>query len=420
MQTTIKKSVSLIEQKSRYILAVLVSAVILSGALYSVYLGNNLRYDDENDYYKLATNIVLIHQYSSDGKNPDAFRPPGYPLFLSLFMFLGANIVCLRILNFIALAACIYLLYKIIEKQSSPFAAIVSAILVVCYPVMFYAAGTLYPQTLTSFLFLLIIYLLTGNTDSNKIFFLTGLLFGCLILTDPTFIFALFIFAAWFLFFKERTKAKKFLITIITSFLVIGVMSARNYAVFGSFVFVSSNAGYVLLVGNSENTTPNAGPNADISKYIKEAERLNLKDIELDEYYKSKAIEFILSHKKQAIKLYFQKFLNHFNYRNELATKIEESSAKDFLMLVTYGPLLLLFIFRIFLARLFKLSSFEFLLISLYFAKAFFMAIFFTRIRYRLPFDFLLIGVVAMFLSNFFNLWLAKLNTAAKPLFIRE
>lgn len=408
MQKIIRESVSLIEQKSHLILIVLILTVVLSGTIYSVYLGDNLRYYDERSYYNLATNIVLSHQYTFDGKYPTAHRPPGYPLFLSFFIFLGADIVCLRILNFIALGLCIYLLYKIVEKQSSRFAGIISALLIICYPVLFYTAGTLYPQPIASFLFLLIIFLLTSNTNSNRIFFFSGLLFGCLILTIPTFIFTLFIFAMWFLFSKELLKTKRFLITIITSFLLISMWSARNYAVFGSFVLVSSNAGHVFIVGNSENTAPNAGPNVDISKYTKEAERLNLNGVEQDAYYKSKAIEFILSHKKQAIKLYFQKLLNHFNYRNEVATKAEASSSKDLLMLATYGPLLILFLIRIFLIKTFRLSSFEALLIGLYFAKAFFMAIFFTRIRYRLPFDFLLIGVVAIFFHNIFHRWFVK------------
>ncbi len=47
-----------------------------------------------------------------------------------------------------------------------------------------------------------------------------------------------------------------------------------------------------------------------------------------------------------------------------------------------------------------KVGRFEGLLIMLYFAGAFIHAIFYTRIRYRLPFDFLLIMVAAMFLGR--------------------
>ena len=398
-----------IERRDHAIVVVLVTVVILLGLLYSTYLGNELRYlPDEQDYYDLATSIALRHRYSLDGERPTAYRPPGYPLFLSFSILLGANIVHLRFLNFMALGLCIYLLYRILKKQSSQFAATLGAVFVVCYPVLFYTAGTLYPQTVASLLFLLLIYLLTGNATSHRLPLLCGLLFGYLILTIPTFIFALFVFAIWSWFSKKVVGAKEFSVTLATALLIIGAWCARNYMVFDTFVFVSSNSGENLLRGNSENTTPNAGVTVDISEYATEAAQLN--EIERDAYYRSKAIEFILGHKVHAVKLYVQKLLNYFNYRNELSTQSEASSAKDFLMLVTYGPLLLLFVCRILLVKLFRPSAFETLLISLYVSSALFAALFFTRIRFRLPFDFLLIMIVATFLRNAFRMWLGRFN----------
>ena len=394
-----------IERKNKLILLVLVSVVVLSGTLYSFSLGNNLRYLDERVYYKLGTNIITSHQYSFDGKHPTAYRPPGYPLILSLFIFFGANIVHLRILNFVALGLCMYLLHKILKERSSPFAATVGTLFVVCYPVLFYTAGTLYPQTIGSLLFLVTIFLLTRNTKSYRTFVILGLLFGYLILTIPIFVFVLFIIAMWFYFSKSSIVKKGISTTIFIAFSLVGVWSARHYAVFKSLVFVSSNSGFMMLTGNSENTTPNAGPTVDISKYEAEATQLQLNEVERDSYYRSKAIVWILSHKVKALKLIFLKFLNYFNYRNDLATKSEASSAKDILMLVTYGPLLLLFVSRILFMRLLKPSTFEVLLIILYVSSALFYAIFFTRIRYRLPFDFLLIGVAAMFVQDILRIW---------------
>jgi len=406
---------SFIEQRNHTILAALVATVVLLGIPYSMYLGSELRYlPDEQDYYDLATSIASRHQYSLDGERPTAYRPPGYPLFLSLPVLLGANIVHLRLLNFFALGLCIYLLHRILKEQSSQLAATLGTVLVVCYPVLFYTAGTLYPQTIASLFFLLLIYLLTRNAISNRAFLLCGLLSGYLILTIPTFVFVLFVFAIWFWFSNRSTGAKGFSITLAAALLIIGAWSARNYLVFNTFVFVSSNLGENLLLGNSENATPNAGVNVDISKCVAEAAQLN--EIERDAYYRSKAIEFIRGHKLRAVKLYFQKFLNYFNYRNELFTKSEASSARDFLMLVTYGPLLLLFASRILLMKLFRPSTFEALLIALYVSSALFTAVFFTRIRLRLPFDFLLIMIVATFLHNVFRVWLGRSNALAGTL----
>lgn len=415
MQVISSRLVSFVERKNNIILATLISTVVLSGMLYSFSLGDNLPWPDEKDYFKLASNIISTHQYSLDGVHPTAYRPPGYPLILSLFVFLGADIVHLRILNFIALGLCMYLLHKILKDRCSPFAATIGALLVVCYPVLYYTAGALLSETIGALLFLLIILLLTRTTKSYRVYFLSGLLFGYLILTIPIFVLILFGFVLWSYFCKISIDAKGISMTVVVAFLLVSIWCIRNYAVFNSFVFVSSNGGENLLLGNSENTTPNSGSNEDIiSKYVAEASQFNLQEVEQDRYYRAKAIEFALNHKIYTLKLYAQKFLNYFNYRNKLATEEQASSVKDFVMLITYGPLLLLFACRIFLMKLFRPSAFETLLIILYLWSGLSYAVFFTRIRFRLPFDFLLIIVVAMFLHKVARLWLINRNTVAR------
>ncbi|MGB2863374.1 MAG: hypothetical protein WBC05_08620 [Sedimentisphaerales bacterium] len=392
-------------------MTILISIVVLSGILYSFRLGENLRYADEKQYYTLAKNIVERHQYSYDGEHSTAYRPPGYPMILSLCIFLGAGTVYLRIMNFIALGLCMYLMNKILTEQSSPLAGTVGALLVVCYPVLFYTAGTLYPQIIGSLLFVIVIFLLTRKTCSYWSFVLGGLLFGYLVLTIPIFLFILPVFAIWLCFSEGFVKVGRILAIVAIACLPIVIWSARNYKVFNAFVLVSSNSGRNLLLGNSENTTPNTGVNVDISKYTAEADRLNLDEVGRDRYYRSKAIEFVLDQKIKAVKLYLQKTLNYFNYSNKLATKGETSAAKDLLMLFTYGPLILIFLSRIFLLKHFKPSQFEVLLVILYFSSALFYAIFFTRIRFRLPFDFILISVVAIFLNEVIQTWIVKHNT---------
>ena len=400
MQPINRKLISLIERKNNTILLVLVSSVICSGTLYSFSLGDKLRWPDERDNCELGKNIVAARQYSYDGKQPTAYRPPGYPLILSFFIFLGAGTVHLRILNFVVLASCMCILHKILKEQSSPFAATIGVVLIACYPVLFYAAGILVPQTIGAFVFLLIILLLTRNTNSYTAFALSGLLFGCLILTIPIFILILFVLCVWFFFFEGSIRRRRILVTVAIAFLPVAIWSARNYAVFDSFLFVSSNSGYNLLSGNSENTAPNAGVNTDISKHLREVARLNLDEIEGDRYLRSKAVEFVLSHKREALMLYCRKCLNYFNYRNELCIKAEASVTKDLVMLATYGPFLLAFVCRIFLLRRLRPSRLEVLFVILYISSGVFYAVFFTRIRFRLPFDFLLIMVVAIFLRN--------------------
>jgi hypothetical protein len=397
----------MIEGKSRYLLLMIIGFVIVLGTIYSIYLGDALRYlPDEADYYNLARNIAQSKSFSLDSFSPTAYRPPGYPLFLSVFYFLGARVVVLRLLNFILFGASIYLVSKILSQGSSIIGAIIGAMLVALYPVNFYSAGTLYPQMLATFLFLGVIYLLVQNQSRIYYYILCGLFSGMLILTVPTFVFMLPVIGVWYWIYPEKMWGRGLLITLVILVTVISAWTIRNYIQFHTVFFVSTNSGENLLLGNSENTMPNAGSSVDISKYTAQASSLN--EVERDRFFREQAIKYILSNNFRAIKLYLLKFLNYFNYRNELVTKDEALAIRDIFMLITYGPLLLTFIVRLLFSRKFRLSALEVLLIILYIGSALSSALFFTRIRFRIPFDFLLIMLVAIFVGGIIQRILEK------------
>ena len=383
--------------------------ILLFGIAYSLYLGSGFRFIDEKDYFTIARNIAFTFQRSLDGVNPSAYHCPGYPFFLSVFIFFGANIVALRFLNFIALAISAYLIYRILKEEAPGPAGVIACLLVVCYPVLFYTAGMLYPQTIAGTLLLGIMYFARrlGREGTQPLPYIIGLLFGALILFVPALVLLLIAYLGWAAVVGRKTRLPRhktprndIVIIGLVALIMVGLWTVRNYLVFKQFIFVNSNSGIVLLLGNSENTTPNAGVNVDISKYVQEAERMGLDDIGRDRYYREKALGFIRNNKTKAFKLYLLKFLNYFNYRNELGTKAEEARWKDILMLITWGPLLILFLVRLFMVGKLKFGRFEGLLILLYFDGALIHAIFYTRIRYRLPFDLLLIMVIAMFLDK--------------------
>jgi 4-amino-4-deoxy-L-arabinose transferase-like glycosyltransferase len=357
-------------------------------------------YRDEWDYFNLATHLVIRRAYTLDGEHPTAYRPPGYPFLLAALMALGAGIPQLRTLNFLALGVCVWLLYSMLKRAYSPLAAVVGSLLVACYPILFYTAGTLYPQTFGSALFLGVLWCLTKESITAWEFLFSGVLLALLILTIPTFVLSVAVLLVWHCAFRRRGGVIGISLTLAVATLLVGAWTLRNHAVFHTFVFVSSNSGKNLLFGNSENTTPNAGVNVDISRYTAEANRRRLDEIERDEYYAAMAMQYIREHRWASFRLYWLKFLNYFNYRNELATHSEESALRDAVMLATYGPLLLLGITRLLMLRRWRPSPLEILFLLLYISSGLFSAVFFTRLRFRLPYDFLLIGIVAIFLDT--------------------
>jgi len=126
-------------------------------------------------------------------------------------------------------------------------------------------------------------------------------------------------------------------------------------------------------------------------------------------------LKFIRENPGRAFTLYVQKFLFWFHFRNTISSdKVVPGGAgagtvwlRDLLMLVTYGPLLGVLLFRLALFRKYPLSSLETLFVALYLGGGMAYAIYATRIRYRLPFDWLLIAVDALFVAQVINRWMA-------------
>ena len=392
----------------------LAGLTVLAGAAYSVKLGNTLRFVDEKDYYAIAQNLVHGRGYSLDGIAPTAFRPPGYPLFLAVFIALGANVVLLRILNFVMLAATMLLLYRFVRERGNWISALAAPVMCAAYVVLFYTAGTLYPQTLAGLLLVLVIIVLASRKPGwFTSGLLLGFLFGWLTLSVVHFLFSLVVVAAWLVACRTEwhPRARVGSVAVMTAIaaLMVTVWVARNERALGAPV-LTTNGGITLLHGNSEKAGWNSGASTDISAYA--PKDTGLSELQLDTYYRGQAVDFIRHHKGRAIRLYASKVLNWFNYRNDLAQKSESSRARDIVMLATYGPLLLLFIARLLFAGRMRPSRLEALLIILYFSNAFAYAVWHTRIRYRLPYDLLLIAIVALFIGN---LAAARRPTALPP-----
>ncbi|MGA0447604.1 MAG: hypothetical protein ACO3M2_12440, partial [Pseudohongiellaceae bacterium] len=207
---------------------------------------------------------------------------------------------------------------------------------------------------------------------------------------------------AWILFrqvsgsFFHRS-GKVTLLTLCT-LLVVLPWTWRNYRKFDAFIMVSANSGLNLFLGNSPNAGPNTGVNVERSAELKAVEGMS--EIDADTYYRDRALEWIGSHPREAARLYAAKALNYFNFRNELNTRSQSSRLKDLVMFCTWFPLLGIFVIRLFYFRKYPLRDLEKAIYLLVITNVFLSAVFFTRIRFRLPFDLLMILSNALFISR--------------------
>ncbi len=397
------KVVSFYQSKKKLALIILSAIFWITAIAYSIYLGDNLRFPDEIKYFHVyGQNIATLNIYSADGINPTAYTPPLYPLIIGFLIMVGSGIIGARLLNFLALFLILIVIYKFLDKQSYKYSPITSVFLIIGYPVLFYTAGTLYPQTIGSLFLLLAVYFYWEPLFSVKKIVLTGIFLGLAILTIPTFVFVLPFMIIFAFLLHKKILTKMVLLAGIT-ILTISPWVIRNYITFDRFVLFSTNFGINFLLGNSPSTEPNIGVLAStgIEKIIIQADIQAFDEFQKNTFFTQSALEFIKKDPRHYAFLYLKKVINYFNFRNVIATKSEGNSFRDILLLITYGFLSCVTLIRIFFLKKFHPSQLELFLLILYVCSAAVSALVFTRIRFRLPFDYLLVIFASIAIDKF-------------------
>jgi hypothetical protein len=383
-----------LERRSRAISLVAIALVALAGAIYTLRLGETVRYYDEQEYLDLAANLERVGMLTYDGSAKTAFRPPGYVAYLAAFLRAGGPVQLIRMSQFALLCGAILLLASIVRRFHGGAAAAAAALLVLLYPVLFYTAGVFYPQTLAACLFLGALHFLAQTKVPTALDAICGgALLAFLLLTVPTFAASCGVLVLWMLWRFGRRAALPVALILLTTGLGLGAWTARNQTLFGSFVFVATNSGLNLYLGNNASATPSSGVKVALPDSL-EGE-VHLDEARIDARYRHLALTWISDHPTAALRLYLGKLAHYFAIDDELATAAEESSLHTLIMACTYLPLLLLALLRVVFLRSQPLSSMERLFLALYLVNALTSAVFFCRIRFRIPYDLVLIGLAA-------------------------
>lgn len=369
-------------------------ALLAASLAYAWHLGDRLRYPDEHEYTTLAHQLATQGRFTLDGNTPTAYRPPGYPVLMAVCAKLGGETRSFRVLNSLALVASVALLHALARRAgASPLHAMLGAAVMAAYPLNLYTAGTLYPQTLLTTMTLAALWVLwRPGTLADRHAAAFGILAGLQALTVPTALAPMGALGAWALWQRAPAVRRIRLATLMLSFslLVLLPWSLRNLRVLDAWVPVSTNSGINLLLGNSPGTTPTAGVNVDLGEHVRAAAMMN--EVQRDRYYKTAARANIREEPLRYGLLYVLKWLNHFNVYNRLHTADEAGAWQPIVLGVFYVPLLALACRRAWrAARTGGLGAAASMLVLLYLVQAAAQAVFFTRLRFRVPYDPLLI-----------------------------
>jgi 4-amino-4-deoxy-L-arabinose transferase-like glycosyltransferase len=212
-------------------------------------------------YFERAKELVKGDGYAVDGE-PTSYWPVGYPLALSgLFSLTGVSLNAAKILNLLLTLSAVPLTFLLsLRLIGSRTAALIAATLIAVHPSFVAYSSILASEPLFVALILTGSLVLLKARGSVKLLVLGGLIFGAAVLVRPQAVLLpmLVLLAGWwgdaepkqaFRYWKSAGITMAALLVLLTPWLI------RTSSLYGGFVFVSTNGGDNLLIGNHEGAT---------------------------------------------------------------------------------------------------------------------------------------------------------------------
>lgn len=201
---------------------------------------------DSPEYLAYARNLLQGNGYT-DGKWL-AFRPPGYPFFMAgVFMVFGNGIFAIKIIQAIISSFIPILVYFIGKQLKMGRMAFASALYSCFYFGLYQEPAHILSEGIFTFLFVFSVYCLIKTEDNRWFFLLAGAVLGLTAFTRPVGLLLVPIFLAWTVLRFRQENFKKYTLFLLLAFCaVLSPWWIRNYKIFGTFVPVCLETGFVM------------------------------------------------------------------------------------------------------------------------------------------------------------------------------
>lgn len=296
---------------------------------------------DEGVYHYIAQNLAFHNTFVLNEPKFEPWReeiygakPPLYPFFIAGIYKLisSADYKVVELVQVLLSALTGILIYLIGKELASKKVGIIALIIYSFFLETAFMSVLLLSENIYWLLLSLYVYLLIRmKKDNYNSGIFIGIISGLLILVRPasvTFILPVLIWYLWKnLNFKTVVNA---VAIVFFSVLTILPWTIRNYNVYKQFVFIYTDGGINVWMGNHEGASggykvvkaddPNQKPVLQTSGVMQEIER--------DTFYYNKAKEFTLSHPLQAIDLAVVKVFNTFSLYRRVAVVWTINAAK--------------------------------------------------------------------------------------------
>ena len=242
---------------------------------------------DEMDYQNLASGLVSHLSYATDSV-PTAYRPVGYPAFVSLIYFVtGIKPVAVKIVQAVLDSSIVFFLPTMVETQSEKARLLVGATWALFPPAILYP-NTLMSETLFTVILVAAAWLFVHRSGLTGGRLLLGIVTGFLALIKPA---TIILLAGLIVADSVLTKSWRFALVAVAGFAIVVLpWTIRNWMVVGEPV-IATNSGVNLLIGNN----PDANGSYTSKVALREADP-SMDEGSRDRFAFRQAVAFIASH----------------------------------------------------------------------------------------------------------------------------
>jgi len=213
---------------------------------------------DSKHYIDNAIRLSETGSYINSYGNLTAFWTVGLPAYLAFLKMLSADYIFIaKLVNILISTGLIVLCYFIFKNYLTPSALNVYLIIFTFFPNNLLSSNVIltdYPFTF--FLWGSVLVIIKVKENSSLIFaILIGFLLTLGSFLRPAGLLLPLLFAGIIYFEKYPLSVKRSVIIFSTFLLLLLPWGIRNYYVFKSIVPVSTNGGYIFLMGNHKNSS---------------------------------------------------------------------------------------------------------------------------------------------------------------------
>lgn len=418
-------------------LAVVLAVAVRVGLITAYFGWDRPLGQDGADYHALAANIVAGHGYAVFPGQPSAWRPPGYPAYLSaVYAVTGGSHAVVRGTHCLLGGALAFLMFLLGRALADHRVGVGAALVAAIYPLFAAMVGFLYTESLylPGVVAVALVFLWLREAPCGTRALVLGAAAGLSALIRPNLLILPVLGGAalWAGGLPLRRASALTAAMVAGAALVVAPWTARNWAVLGELVPISTNGGITLFIGNNHRATGGGGVEwAVVGHPPEEAEREyallglecpsgsypsgidfwpDLSEVENDRRYRELALTWMRQHPREAAALVPRKLAKFWSWR--ITSSRDYTRRYAWLSLCSYGVMLPFAILGFVLSlRNWRRWSVVYAMAVPYILSA---CVFYGSARLRLPVDCFLI-ILAVFAVVQLQDWRARRGRGARP-----